>query len=38
MLRRFPYLVVYQILDDQILVLAVAHASRDQDFWKGRLR
>lgn len=37
-LRRFPYLVVYQILDDQVLVLAVSHASRDQDFWKGRLQ
>jgi plasmid stabilization system protein ParE len=38
LLRRFPYLVVYQIFENQVLVLAISHASRDQDYWKGRLR
>lgn len=34
--RRFPYLVVYRIDDDQITVIAVYHARRDPRGWQGR--
>lgn len=37
-LERFPYLVIYQIFDDLIVVLAVSHASRDQAFWASRIK
>ena len=36
-LRRFHYLIVYQVLEDHILVLAVQHSSRHPDVWKSRL-
>lgn len=35
-LPGFPYYIAYVILDDLILVLAVAHASRHPDYWKHR--
>ena len=34
---RFPYRVVYEDLPDAIYVVAVAHASREPDYWKHRL-
>jgi toxin ParE1/3/4 len=34
--RRFPYLAVYRIDEDQITVLAVYHTSRDPRGWKRR--
>lgn len=37
LLERFPYAVVYQLLADEILILAVSHASRDQSFWADRV-
>ncbi len=36
-LSRFPYSVVYHIMDDGILVLAVAHHSRRPGIWKYRV-
>lgn len=35
-LRRFPFRVVFEELEDEIRVLAVAHKSRDPGFWLGR--
>lgn len=36
-LRGFPYVVYYELLDnDDILVLAVWHGRRDPDGWKVR--
>jgi plasmid stabilization system protein ParE len=34
--RRFPYVIVYEILQDRIFIWAVAHASRDPGYWKRR--
>jgi hypothetical protein len=34
--RRFPYVVVFVMLDDDIRVVAVAHAKRRPAYWKGR--
>lgn len=35
-LRRYPYHLVYREEADTILIVAVAHASRSDRFWKGR--
>lgn len=34
--RRFPYNLVYRVLPDRVLVLAVAHHRRRRRFWHGR--
>ena len=36
-LRRFPYGVIYNINQDDILVLAVAHLHRRPAYWHGRV-
>jgi plasmid stabilization system protein ParE len=35
-LKRYPFSVVYRIEADDILVVAIAHSSRDSSFWHGR--
>jgi mRNA-degrading endonuclease RelE of RelBE toxin-antitoxin system len=34
--RRFPYVVVYRIDDEQITVVAVYHTSRNPRGWRRR--
>jgi toxin ParE1/3/4 len=36
--RVFPYAILYTIEPDFILIVAVAHCSRDPGYWKHRLR
>ena len=36
--KRFPYLVIYEMRADEILVLAVAHAKRRPNYWMRRRR
>jgi toxin ParE1/3/4 len=36
LLKQFPYLLVYRILDDFVEVLAVAHTSRRPGYWNSR--
>lgn len=33
----FPYSLLYSIVSDHVLILAVAHQSRHPDFWKDRI-
>lgn len=33
---RFPYSVIYEILPDAILVVAIAHQSRRPGYWRQR--
>jgi len=33
---RFPYGVVYRILDDEIEIVAVMHLHREPGYWAGR--
>ena len=35
-LPRFPYTIVYEVLADEVLVLAVAHDRRRPHYWKYR--
>jgi plasmid stabilization system protein ParE len=37
LLSRFPFSVVYAIRDEQVLVVAVAHAKRRPRYWSRRL-
>ena len=36
-LRRFPYTVVYQAKAEEIVIIAVAHLARRQNYWRDRL-
>lgn len=36
-LRRFPYGIIYQILDPDILIVAVANLHRKPDYWRDRI-
>jgi hypothetical protein len=35
--RRFPYGISYQILESEILIVAVAHLHRRPGFWLDRI-
>jgi plasmid stabilization system protein ParE len=35
--HRFPYSLIYQIEDEQILIVAVFHDRRDPAAWRSRL-
>lgn len=35
-LGRFPYIVIYRIEGERSLVVAIAHTSRSDTFWRGR--
>jgi plasmid stabilization system protein ParE len=34
--RRFPFRIVYRIIESRVIVVAVAHAKRRPEFWKDR--
>jgi len=38
LLRRFPYLVLYAVEAERILITAVFHARRDPQRWSDRVR
>ena len=35
--HKFPYAILYTIEQDFILIIAVAHASREPGYWKHRM-
>ena len=35
--RRFPYGIIYQIREKEILIIAIANLHRKPDYWKERL-
>ena len=35
--NRFPYSIIYQIRDSEILIIAVMHQSRKPAYWADRL-
>ncbi len=35
-LRRFPYNILYSIVDDSIRILAIAHQKRRPFYWRSR--
>ena len=38
LIKSFPYGVIYQIRDEEILVVAVANLHRKPEYWRGRHR
>lgn len=36
LIRRFPFRVIFRIVDESILIIAVAHTSRSPDYWTSR--
>jgi plasmid stabilization system protein ParE len=34
--RKYPFSILYQILDNRVVVLAVFHSSRDPQTWQDR--
>lgn len=34
--HRFPYTIIYRFEDDQIIIWAVAHQSREPKYWTDR--
>lgn len=36
LVRRFPYKLIYSVLEDVLYVIAVAHGHREPDYWIGR--
>jgi len=36
LLRRFPYMVVFEVVEDRIVVWAVAHTKRRPGYWLAR--
>jgi hypothetical protein len=35
-LPRFPYVVLFDVVDDELLLLAVLHTARSMDKWRER--
>ncbi len=36
LLERFPYVVIFEIRDTEILIVAIVHTSRQPGFWQSR--
>ncbi len=36
-MRRFPYSIIYELVDDKVTIHSVFHASRDPAKWRERL-
>ena len=36
LMRKYPYSIVYRLVDDTVVIVAVAHASRRFGYWKRR--
>jgi len=35
--RRFPYGIIYQVRQDEILIVAIANLHRRPDYWENRI-
>ena len=33
---RFPFVVIFEIREDEILIVAIAHTSRKANYWQNR--
>ena len=37
-LRKFPFSIVYAVVSDLVLIVAVAHGSREPGYWRPRVQ
>jgi toxin ParE2 len=35
--HRFPYAIIYQLLESEILIIAISHMHRKPNYWQDRL-
>ena len=35
--NKFPYALIFRVLNEEIQVVAVMHLHREPDYWKGRI-
>jgi hypothetical protein len=36
--NRFPFGVIFQIVDDELIIIAVMHLNRKPNYWKKRIK
>jgi plasmid stabilization system protein ParE len=36
LIERYPFGIIYRIAGEEIHIVALAHTSRDPDYWRGR--
>jgi hypothetical protein len=36
--NRFPYGVIYQIIEKEVIIIAVMQLNREPDYWKKRIK
>lgn len=36
-MKRFPYGVIYETSDDEIVIIAIAHLHRRPEYWRSRV-
>lgn len=36
--NRFPYGVIYQIIEEEVTIIAVMQLNREPDYWKKRIK
>ena len=34
----FPYGVIYQIIEDEVIIIAIMQLNREPDYWKKRIK
>ncbi len=37
-LRRFPYALIYRVVNDSVVIVAVVHGRRGPEYWKSLVR
>lgn len=37
LVKRFPYGIVYRIVQDEVIIFAIMQLNREPDYWKTRL-
>jgi plasmid stabilization system protein ParE len=38
LLRRFPFAIVYRLIDEEIVIFAIMQLNREPDYWRNRLK
>jgi plasmid stabilization system protein ParE len=36
LMRRYPFQIIYRVIQGDVVVMAIAHSSRAPDFWSNR--